>query len=242
MSSNADPAPAQGLIIALSGIDSSGKSTQREQLADVLRARGAEPVFIWTRPGYGRRTRVLKRMYRRLRRQAATKPSAASATARSERSSTRKNRYPRRAENLPNPVVRRLWLTMALADLLWVYVVQVRWLRARGRAVICDRYLTDALVDFRVYFPDDAVEQRLLGRLLRRLAARPDVAVCLLVPAEVSQKRSQLRERKHQDELDVLKVRIGHYRQVCAELGTTVVDGTLPPERLSKEIRTLLAA
>lgn len=241
MSSNADPAPAQGLIIALSGIDSSGKSTQREQLADALRARGAEPVFVWTRPGYGRRTRVLKRTYRRLRR-GATKPFAANATARSERSSKGKNRYPRRAENLPNPVVRRLWLTMALADLLWVYVVQVRWLRARGRAVICDRYLTDALVDFRVYFPDDAVEQRLLGRLLLHFAARPDVAVCLLVPAEESQKRSQLRERKHQDELDVLKVRIGHYRQVCAELGTTVVDGTLPPDRLSKEIRTLLAA
>jgi thymidylate kinase len=102
-------AAIRGLVLALSGIDSAGKSTHRDLLIRELQASGSSSVRLWTRP------------------------------------------------------------------------------------VICDRYLLDSLVDLRVYFPEDRVEKRVFCKLLRALAVRPDAALCLLVSAEESMRRTTSR-------------------------------------------------
>ncbi len=46
--------------------------------------------------------------------------------------------------------VRRHLVVLALLELLWVYGVKIRWHRYRGRLVLCDRYLWDTAIDFRL--------------------------------------------------------------------------------------------
>lgn len=210
------------MVVALSGIASSGKSTQRQRLEAWLSDRGSEPVSIWSRAGYspGLKRRLkhpLRRVVRILKGRRGAQREGVSA---------KPGRYPRRASSLPNPVVRRLWLTSALLDLLWLYAVRIRLLRAVGRAVICDRYLLDCLVDFRVNFPDDHVERSPLFRLLRRLAVRPDAAFCLLVPVEESMRRSRNKARYNWETREVLEARHAAYRAASDELGVVALDGT----------------
>ncbi len=218
----------QGLVVALSGVDSSGKSTQRDLLIEALRSRGWAPVSVWTRAGYTSGLKAARRVAGAL--------TGRRKSARGEVSEA-PGRYPRRAANLGHPIKRRLWLTAALLDLIRVYAVQVRLLRARGRAVVCDRYLLDCLVDFRVNFPDDRVEEWLLCRLLRRLAVRPDAAFCLLVPAEVSAQRSRDKSRFHWESADDLERRRAAYRSLADELGVRVLDGERPAAEIADSVR-----
>jgi thymidylate kinase len=221
---------SRGFLLALSGIESSGKSTQRELLVDYLRSRDVEPVCIWSRPGYSSRLRVGKRLLRALR---GRKPR--------ERAPNAPGRYPRRAANLGHPLKRWSWLTLALLDLLWLHGVRLRLARASGRTLLCDRYLLDSLVDFRVYFPDDRVEERWLCRLWRALAVRPDAAFCLLVPAEESMRRTRERGRRHWETAAVLEQRLATYRALAEELDVRVLDGREAPERIAALLRAALA-
>jgi thymidylate kinase len=209
-------------------VDCSGKSTQRELLLEVLRTSGTEPVTVYTRPGYTPGLRAIKRALgararkkERPRKGVSDKPSL----------------FPRRAANLRNPLARWLWVTMALLDLLWLYGAQLRLWRARGRTVVCNRYLLDALVDFRVNFPDERIEERWLCRWLRRIAVRPDAAFCLLIPADETMKRARAKARFHWETLDVLGARWHAYRALSDDLGVLVLDGARPVAEVARSIR-----
>ena len=225
----------EGLVVALSGMDSAGKSTQRDLLVEALRRQGREPLCVWTRAGYTRRVERLKKLGQLL--------SGKKKKAREQGEvSAKPGRYPRRASTIASPLKRRLWLTTAILDLLWVYAVQLRYWRARGRTVVCDRYLLDCLVDFRVNFPDDRVEERLLGRFLRRLAVRPHAAFCLLVSADESLRRSRNKSRHHWETREVLDRRFEQYRAVGEELSVRMLDGELPGDQLASAIQAALPA
>jgi thymidylate kinase len=210
-------------------MDRAGKTLQRRLLLEHLRELGHEPVSRWTRVGYTRRLETLKGGLRRLR---GRKPRAADDAPRS---------YPQRASRLRSPLGRRLWTTAALFDLLIEHAVALRRLRARGHAVVCDRGLVDALVDFRVNFPGDRVEERLLWRLLVRLAVRPDASFVLLVSPEESIRRARASGRRHVEPAEVLEARLAEYRRIAASSGAFVIDAHGDPERIAKLLRERLA-
>ncbi len=216
----------RGALIALSGVDCAGKTTQRDLLVTELRSRGYAPVTIWTRAGY---TPGLEAVKKALRAVSGRKKSARRGV------SEKPSRYPRRAADLGHPIKRWLWLTAAMLDLLWVYGVRMRWM-ARTGVVICDRYLLDCLVDFRVNFPADRVEERFLCRWLRGLGARPDAAFCLLVPAEQSMERSRGKSRFHWETLEILKERWREYQALSQELSVQVLDGGRPAEEIARSV------
>jgi len=215
--------------VALSGIASSGKTTQRDLLVEHLTSTGHRPVVIWSRAGYTPGLRSAKRLLRRL---------AGKGASREGEIAREPGRYPRRAVHLPHPLQRKLWLTLALLDLLWLYVVRLRWWRARGRSVVCDRYLLDCIVDFRTNFPDDRVERGVLCRLLRWLCVRPDVAICMLITPSESAERSRRKQRFHWEKLAHLEQRCEAYRAAAEELGVEQVDGQLPPGDIADLIRS----
>jgi thymidylate kinase len=217
-----------GLVIALSGVECAGKSTQRDLLLGALRARGCQPVTIWTRPGYTPGLEALKRLVSTLR--------ARGRSRHREGRSQAPGLYPRRAANLGHPVRRRLWLVAALLDLLWTYGLRLRMWRRRGLVVVCDRFLLDCLVDFRVNFPEDRVEQGFLGRCLRRLSARPDAAFCLMIPPALSIERAHAKARFHWETAETLERRVQEYLAASAELSVQVLDGTLPADEVRESI------
>jgi thymidylate kinase len=221
----------------LSGLESSGKSTQLKLLMESAHRQGLRPVYLWTRPGYTRNLETAKRLVRRLTRRSAAGRSSGSSTAeRVQRD------YPRRGEGFRSPRLRRLWLSIALFDLIWVYALQVRYWQFRGRTVICDRYLWDCLVDFRVNFPNDAVESGLLGRILTALTPRPDIAFILLISVAESLRRSEHRERKFRETEAVLEQRLEQYRSVADQFQWPLLDAQRPIDEVAAEIQSAFAA
>lgn len=222
----------RGIVVALCGVDSSGKSTQRDLLVEELRARGYSPVNVYRRPGYSPGLRFVRRALRRL---TGRKRSPRSGVSREP------GLYPRRASNLGHPLRRRLWLTVALLNLLWLYGLRIPWLRSRGRDVVCNRYLLDALVDLRVNFPADRVQESWLWRLLRRCSVRPDASFCLLLPAEVTMQRASQKRRYHWETLDVLQARRHEYQALSGEFGAQILDGLRSEAELAGAIQRSLA-
>lgn len=224
---SSQPPRKQPPVVAIGGMDRAGKSLQRRALLEHLVACGYRPVYRWSRVGYTRRIESAKRLLRRLR-GGGGKAGGEPRT------------YPQRASRLRSPLKRWLWTTIALADLLWEYAVVVRWLRARGRAVVCDRWLCDALVDLRVNFPEDRVERRLLGRALARLAARPDASFVLLISPEESLRRAHASGRRHVEPREVLEARLVEYRRLVASGLAEAIDAGQEPEAVAKELRERL--
>ena len=113
---------SRGILISLSGLESSGKSTQLELLLENAHRQGLHPIYLWTRPGYTRNLEAAKRLIRRL--------TSGRGAARSSRSSTSERElrdYLRRGAGFRSARGRRVWLTLALIDLIWVYGLQIRY-------------------------------------------------------------------------------------------------------------------
>ena len=212
----------QGLVVAFSGLDGAGKSTQIELLMDHLRRRGRKPIYVWTRGGYTPLFKGLKALLRRLPGRAVPPPG----------------NNPQRAQAFSKGWVRRLWLVVALLDLLWLYGLQLRWWRWRGRAVVCDRYLWDTLIDFRLYFPQERVEHWWLWRCLVRAAPQPGAAFLLLVPVEESVRRSDVKGEPFCDPPEVLARRLAQYQALAQGGHWQVMDGRRPIPELEAEVWT----
>jgi thymidylate kinase len=204
-------------------------------------AQDMRPFYLWTRPGYTRNIEACKHLIRSLKPVARSRRNDEARRTESADSLApeRKQRdYPRRANGFKTPLGRRVWLVLALIDLIIVYGVQVRFRLWRGRTVICDRYLWDGLVDFRNNFPDDAVESWMLWRALRALTPRPDVAYFMLIPVEESLRRSKQRERGFQDSEAVLRKRLEQYKIVAEQSQWPILDGQRPVGELAAEIQS----
>jgi thymidylate kinase len=204
-------------------MDRAGKSTAREALMQHLEECGYEPVYRWSRVGYTWRIEQAKRLLRRV----SGRRSGGSDTPRC---------YPQRASRMRSPWKRRLWTTLALLDLLWEYAITGRILRSQGHAVVCDRWICDALVDLRVNFPQDRLEKRLLWRLVRRLALRPDASFLLLIPAEESQRRAHESGRRNVEPLEVLEARLLEYQRISATALGDAIDAARSPDAIAKEL------
>lgn len=208
--------------MVFSGLDGAGKSTQINLLLDDLRAQGQQPRYLWTRGGYTPLFNTLKALLRRFSGGRLVPSSGHSA---------------RRTETLARPQTRRWWLWLALLDLIWVYGVQVRWWRWRGKTVVCDRYVWDTLVDFRLNFPQEAVETSWLWRLLLRLTPAPDAAFLLLIPVAESLRRSDLKGEPFRDAPEVLACRLAQYQELARAGHWTVLNGQQPLAELAHAIR-----
>jgi dTMP kinase len=210
----------KGILITFSGLDGAGKSTQIQLLMEYLRQNGQEPVYVWTRGGYTPFFETIKGLVRRLAGQALP-PSGSN---------------PHRTQAFRKWWVRRLWLILALLDILWVYGVQVRWWQWCGCTVICDRYLWDTLVDFRLSFPQENVEQWLLWRWLRHATPKPQAAFLLLVPVEESVRRSDIKGEPFRDPPHVLAQRLAQYQGLAQTGHWHVLDGRCPIRELAAEV------
>jgi thymidylate kinase len=212
-------------LVAFSGLDGSGKSTQIEVLRSRLEEAGCTTAVVWTRGGYTPLFSRLKTLLRRVARRRV--PAAGPSTE--------------RTEALGRPWIRRLWLTCALIDLAIVLGVKVRVLQWRGKVVLCDRYLHDSLIDFRLAFGDDAREDSWLWRLVTSLAPTPDIAFLFLLPVAESVRRSDLKGEPFRDPVEVLARRVEQYGEFVGDSRYHVLDAKSSIEELANRIATAVA-
>jgi thymidylate kinase len=215
----------QGALITFGGLDGAGKSTQIALLTDYLKKNGERPHCIWARGGYTSVFQGLKALSRHFLPQRL--PPA--------------GKSPQRSYAFSKWWVRRLWLSLALLDLLWVYGVQIRWHRYRGRVVLGDRYWWDTAIDFRLNFPQEKLDGYWLWRLLEKVSPQPDVAFLLLLTVEESGRRSEIKGEPFPDPPEVLRQRLASYQDLILRVPFQVLDGSLPITALFNQILTGLA-
>jgi len=240
---------ARGAVVALSGIDGAGKSTQAQLVADALWAAGYDPVVEWSRITF---EASLDRIAR---------PVKALLSLRSRGS--RRNRLPSddslgaapapSADPVVDPAAdpatgsaRALRERSRLVGSLWAGIVAVvhawslrrailRHLRA-GRVVVRDRYLLDSVVQLEWVYADGR-DLRWQTRLIRMLVPRPAAAFFLDIDPERAHGRKP-------EEFDVEQLR--RHRETYARhtdaLHVDVVDGSRPvPEVFQTLLRGTLA-
>lgn len=198
------------MLIAISGIDGAGKSTQLALLRDELERRGRRPEILWHRPGYSPRLDRGRALLRRLR------PSALPGADRPEA----------RAATFARPGVSRAWMLAACADTLLEYGALVRLRLARGRDVLCDRYLLDARLDLELRFPGRAGEVARLFAALERLCPRPDLELLLSIPVDEMRRRNRQAPEPFPDPPQIREARHRAYRELAASGQLGVIDAS----------------
>lgn len=214
-------------LIAVSGVDGSGKSTQIALLARHLAESGDRVTVRWFRPGYSQRATALKRLLHI--------PSAAPpATDRSSDSHAAN-----RDNAMRRPAIRLAWLVFAGLDTAIEYGLVARLYRRKGVAIY-DRWAFDAILDLQLHFPDRPAAVALLQRLILTCAVEPDHALLIMVPAETSASRLAGKVDPFPDPPDRASLRNSIYADYASQHLDAVVDGVGAPADVHADIRARL--
>jgi dTMP kinase len=204
------------MLITFSGIDGSGKSTQIALLMKYLKNIDKKPIYLWTRGGYTPHLEFLKKVIRKVG--GKNVPSSGDNI---QRDQTFKKKW-----------IRVIWLFFALLDLGWIYGIKVRWWLFWGRTIVCDRYLIDTLIDFKLNFPEETITEWRLWKFVRQITPVPDIDFLLLIPVDVSLSRSEAKKEPFSESLSVREKRYNMYQAFAQHESWKVMDGTEPIEKI----------
>tara|TARA_X000000368_G_scaffold417141_1_gene412726 strand:+ start:5499 stop:6158 length:660 start_codon:yes stop_codon:yes gene_type:complete len=200
------------MIVTFSGMDGAGKTTQINKLISKLENQKKDVSYIWARGGYTIGFELLKKIIRKVFRKSV--PEAGYSKA--------------RKKIISRPYVSWVWLNIAMFDMAILYGVIVRLKLLFGDIVICDRYIDDTALDFKLNFPHMSFENMFIWKLLNFVAPRPDKSFLFLIPVEVSMQRSLQKNEPFPDSKDTLLSRLNSYNDnnLFCQDKYFVIDGT----------------
>lgn len=213
-------------MIALSGLDGSGKSTQIEKLKKHFELKNQSVEVFWSRGGYTPGMEFLKRIMRK---------SGTSVVPSTQGNSKKRD------DAFERNSVRKVWLSLAILDLILHYSIILRIKSLFGKTIICDRYLFDTQLDFELNFPAENVSSWFLWKILKKTALRPAFHFVLTVSIAESQRRSNLKNEPFPDTPEVLQYRLNRYQKYCKSHDNCFqIDCERPIDEVGKEIFTRL--
>lgn len=226
LAAEAGPAlvPATG-VIALSGLDGAGKSTQAHALAATLWKLGHDASVEWTRLSLdGRLDRIAAPVKSVLALRSRSRGQTSTDTA--EASADHSARQLRGR----SPLVNSVWTSVVAAV---NGTSQRRTTLAQltaGRVVVRDRYVLDSVVQLHSAYGDgqDVTRQ---ARMVERLSPVPLAAFYLQVPPEVAYRR-----KPEEYSASELAVHAARYEQEADRLGVPRIDADRAPAELAAEL------
>jgi len=218
------PRVPRGMLITLSGLDGSGKSTQADALVDALERLGHDPVHEWTRVTFNPVLRVISAPVKRAvhwvsgGRDAPPGSSFGSAAD-----------HPATALRERSPALTQVWSTIVAVVNGLAQARAARRHLLSGRIVVFDRYTLDSRVQLKVKYG----EQRsfaLQTWLIRALSPRPSLAWLLDVSPDTAYRR------KGDHSLEDYERQARLYREEHRRLGVERLDGERPREELCEHL------
>ena len=212
------------MIIVFSGLDGAGKSTQIEMLRKRLSNARRPSKILWARGGYTPCFELVKKILRKI----SGKKLASQGASKM------------RDAQISKPLVQKLWLFIAITDLILFWAVYLRALQMFGYVVICDRYIDDTLLDFRRNFANSNIESSSLWWLLTYLAPSADVSFVFWVPISVSQERSLEKGEPFPDDQETLEWRLHAYmdKTIFTPEKYVRIDGQMPREKIAEIVNS----
>lgn len=211
-------------MITFSGIDCSGKSTQIAIIKQYLEKRGENVEVIWSRGGYTPWVEGFKTLIR---------PDK-------HYSEEQKKAY---RESVSNSSFKsKLLLLASIWDLARYYGIVFRWKELTGKRIVCDRYIWDTLIDFKVKYPQFDFEKWLSWKIMLKLIYQPTYSFIFTIPAEESMRRSDLKDDPHPEPYGTRVYRINCYmEQIEKGCWSHVIDATVPIETVSEQVKEILS-
>tara|TARA_R110001583_G_scaffold56717_1_gene170925 strand:+ start:14917 stop:15573 length:657 start_codon:yes stop_codon:yes gene_type:complete len=197
-------------FIAFSGLDGAGKSTQIDLLKNHFVSKKKTVLVFWSRGGYTPGFDFLKKGLRLI----AGKKLPKSGNSEE------------RDKAISNPKIQRIWLYVALLDMIFYYSIYLRIQKVFfGKTIICDRYIYDTYIDFKLTFPSQEFERFFLWKTLNRLALKPSKHFVALISVEESLKRSIIKGEPFPDTAETLKNRLSFYQEYLKSPNSIYIDG-----------------
>jgi thymidylate kinase len=220
--------PRRGMVIALSGLDGAGKSTQAQAVRAALATLGYDVVAVWTPLGSNLRLRRLASAGRRL---LARLPAGPYARGGRDPTQSLLSSYgdDTSAQGTARKAAVAVWTTVNALTNAVSFRRPAGGTRFRGRIVIYDRYVLDTVVDLRFNFAG-ASSFRVQEKLVRLVAPTPRCAFLLDLPPETAH------ARKPDWSLAQTRMRAAIYGADHRRLGVRLVDAQRPPDELTAEI------
>jgi thymidylate kinase len=209
--------PRRGRLVALSGIDGAGKSSQARWLAQALTALGAPAEVVWNDLLGNVALDVVAKPIKAVRQSRRGEVTPMSSYA---------DREP--PADAGTSRVRALWSSYVTLSNSLEQRIRALPARARGRVVVFDRGPLDLAVRMEVLYRSRVERQR---RLVALAAPRPDLAFLLDLDPGLSLGRKQDIWSPRQ-----LREQAATYRALAPRFGARVLDASRPPELLAAEI------
>ena len=210
-------------VIIFSGLDCSGKSTQISNLKKSLTLLGINPFVFWSRGGYTPNIQRCKNVIRFFFK--SFLPPVGNS--------------PRRDKLLyKTTLIKKIWINLAIIDLLFYYSIFLRYKKFTGNTIICDRFIYDTQLDFQIAFPDYNLTKNLFWILLKKIAIKHDFYFISVVPVSLAIERSKHKFEPYPDSPEVLEIRKDKYLDYCkTNLAVIFIDGTKDVNAISTLIK-----
>jgi thymidylate kinase len=221
--------PRRGAVIAFSGLDGAGKSTQAEALRSSLVALGYDASILWAPIGQNVWLRRFARVIKRGLSHLPVGPLAGGDDHTPDDHMLSRTEPGTPAFGSARKAAAHAWSTVTTLANALALRRAAGGTRVGGRIVIYDRYVLDTVVELRFRYSPDA-RMRYQELLVRVLAPKALQAYLLDLPPDVAH------ERKPDWSRDQTRLRADLYRRALADLGVISLDAARPAHEIAQEV------
>jgi len=212
------------MLISISGVDGSGKTSQCRLLVKAFRQCDIRTKYVWSRCGCSSFGQAFIRSGKALSDLLRFDKGMKSLSQQNDGITLR-------YQYLQSRFIRFFWTFIIFVEMALVYNLKVRIPLLFGKVVICDRYLLDGLVEIGVSARKKSSHDGFCGTLLRLLSPSPNISFLMNVSPGV------VLERKSEEfsEADLNKQTL-LYQELARRFDVILVDGERPSVEVSEDI------